>query len=138
MRHYGPVWAQLLARWIGHRQPIIDRLLDPSISLTMAEREFLAGVIAGQFEWPKGTGKSVEVRLKQLRAAAVYLEFLNASGKPGKDDAAVKDAATQCKITERSVRRNIKFARALAGGKWWDDASRLARKRKLEALHRTY
>jgi hypothetical protein len=145
-KHYGPIYAVRMARWIGYREPLIYRLRDPTVSLDLVEREYLADVLA---EWPKpkgtsksepkGTSKSVVRRRNQLRAAAVYLEFLNAGGKPGKGDAAVKAAADRCTwITERTIRRNLSYAKSLGDGEWWTDASRLARKRKLEALHRMY
>ena len=40
----------------------------------------------------------------------------------------------------RIVRRHVKYAKALTDGRWrwWDMASRLARKGKIKQLHRTY
>jgi hypothetical protein len=135
-----------LARWIGHREPLIARLLDPAVEKTQAELEFVADVIAGRFEWPKGTATSVAARRRQLRVAAHYLEFLYDEGKPapGKKEAAVSFAVDRCNISgkfpARKVWRNVKYARQLANGKWWESAEHLAKKgpRKRESLHRTY
>jgi hypothetical protein len=144
VRHHGPVFAVLLARWIGYREPLIRRLLDPAVEKTPAELAFVADVLAGRFKWPKGGPKSVAARRRQLHVAATYLEFLYADGKRGKDTAAVAHAVRQCKISgrfpERKVWRNIKYAKALAGGEWWRSAEHLARKgpRKREPLHRTH
>lgn len=137
MKLYGPVFAVLLARWIGHREPLIARLRDPAEPLTQPERDYLADVLAGtEPRWPT-PGQVAESR-KKLERAAHYLEFLNASGRPGKKMAALEYAVRECKVNRSTVQRSVKYAERLADGKWWAATSRLARKRKIASLHRTY
>lgn len=145
-RHHGPVFAVLLARWIGYRQPLLDRLYDHSVPKSDHELDFVADVLAGRFRWPKGAAKSVAARRRQLRVAATYLEGLYSEGKPtpGKARAAVAFAIERCKISgrdpERKVWRNVNYAKKVADGAWWRSAEHLARKgsRKRASLHRTY
>ena len=137
MKHYGPIYAVLLARRIGHREPLIARLRDRDVPLTQPERDYLADVLANpKHKWPT-PGKVAESR-KKLERAAHYLEFLNASGKPGKKMAASAHVVDKCKVNMSTVRRSVKYAERLDGGKWWAETSRLARKRKASSLHRTY
>jgi hypothetical protein len=135
-RLYGPRWAVLLARLIGHRQPLIDRLLDQSREQDQIEREFHAAVYAGKFKWPKGNAASVDSRREKLRRAAVFLR-LHVGQQMLRPDA-LEETAKECRCSERWVEKSLKFAEDLGGGEWWRAASRLARKRKFEALARTY
>jgi len=137
MKHYGPNFAILLARLIGYRRPLIARLRDPNLTLTMLEREFHAAVCAGQIRWPLGGGrKSVTKARQKLRRAVTFLIFRIVDGQPAK--AALSDAALRHQVTTRTIEENLKFAKGLGSGEWWASASRLARKRKVAQLHRTY
>ena len=44
---YGSVFPVLLARWIGWRGPLIDRLRAAEMPLAQSERDYLASVLAG-------------------------------------------------------------------------------------------
>jgi len=151
---YGPVFALLLARLIGHRQPLIDRLRHPEEKKTSAEHEFLADVLASPRKWP--TPEQVLNSREKLRRAAYFLEYRYGSGgKVRPEDAELlgKDsgskltdgnaellAARKCKVDEKTIKRAVKYARALGNGEWWRSAEHLAKKgpRKRESLHRTY
>ena len=141
MKHHGPNFAVYLARLINYRRPLISRLRDPAVTLDQVEREFLADVLEDRVKWPRGGPKSVDARRKQLRVAATYLEFARGDPRKGQIGDAEEFAADRCDIADvRMVRRHVKYAKALTDGRWrwWDMASRLARKGKIEQLHRTY
>lgn len=144
MRHYGPQFAVLLCDWIGHREPLINRLRDPAVTKTQHEMEYLAKVLADpNHKWP--TPGQVAERRKRLRRAAYYLEFLWKDGKLGKKMAALEYVQLKCKdgrkkLDQSTVQRSVKYAKCLANGEWWKSAEHLAKKgsRKSESLHRTY
>ena len=137
MTHFGPRYAVRLCRIIGHRQPLIDRLRDPGLQNTQDEMQYLAGVLAG-IEPPWPTPWQVTVRREKLRRAVCYLEFLWRDGKLGKKMAAQAYAARKCRVDESTVRDSLDYAKNLESGEWWKDAERLARKRKIGSLRRTY
>lgn len=73
MKPYGPKWAVLIARLVGHRDPLADRLMrNPTLEL--AERDFLKDRLANPDKWP--TPKQVLASREKLERAAYYLEFL--------------------------------------------------------------
>jgi hypothetical protein len=144
MKHYGPRFAVLLCRWIGHRGPLIARLRDPAEPKTQHEMEYLADVLADpNHRWP--TPGQVDESRKHLRRAAYYLEFLWTDGKLGKKMAALEHVRLKCKAGHKKIdlstaQRSLNWAKKLAGGEWWKSAEHLAKKglRKSESLHRTY
>jgi hypothetical protein len=157
MRRYGHKYAVMLARLIGHRRPLIDRLRDPAIDKTQAELEYVANILVDGVKWP--TRKQVIENRKKLRRAVTFLRFHVVEGHPEKKakGLAAKQHRTSRDYTLRSrpgVRREpgvttktieeaLKYAKKLGGGEWWADTSRLARKArtdkyKLAQLTRTY
>jgi hypothetical protein len=141
MKHHGPNFAVYLARLINYRRPLINRLRDPAVKLDQVERTFLADVLEDRVKWPRGGSKSVAAHRKHLRVAATYLEFVRGAPRKGQIGDAEEFAADRCDIADvRIVRRHVKYAKALTDGRWrwWDMASRLARKGKIKQLHRTY
>jgi hypothetical protein len=137
MKHYGPNFAVLLARLIGYRRPLLVRLRDQNLTLTMLEREFHAAVCAGAIRWPRGGGrKSVTKARQKLRRTVTFLIFRIVDGLPAK--AALIDTALRHRVTSRTIEENLSFAKGLGSGEWWASASRLARKRKVAQLHRMY
>ena len=144
-----------MAGSIGHLDPLFARLRDADLRKTYGELEFAANVWAGVIKLPKGGLRQVKKHRRRLCMAACYLEY--ARGEPIKgqkaaaENHAVKEApkklAAMNLTTKRrnpldasEVRRALRFARTVNYGKdrWWNIASRLARKNKIEQLHRTY
>jgi hypothetical protein len=139
VKHHGPIFAVLLAHSIGYRKPLIDRLRDPAVEKTDDELKFAADALDGGVKWPNS--RSIARDRKRLRIAAYYLEF--ARGEPGRGQKgkAENSAAGNCGILDtREVRRAVLYAKTVRYGqwRWWDIASRMARKGKIEQLHRTY
>jgi hypothetical protein len=138
VRHHGPLFAMLLARLIGYRDPLIRRLRDPAVPKTDDELKYIADVLADPTKDRRTPNQVTESRDK-LRRAAIYLECLYTGGKETVAEAE-ESAASRCKLDERTIRRAVKYAKALGGGEWWRSAEHLAKKgpRKHESLHRTY
>src|SRR5262249_55409380 len=126
MKHYGPRFAVLLCRWIGHRGPLIARLRDPAIQKDRHELEYLAEVLANpNHKWP--TPGQVAKSRKHLHRAAVYLEFLWRGGRCGKKVAALEHVRLRCRAGHKNInlstaQRSVNWARQLAGGEWWKSA----------------
>jgi hypothetical protein len=154
-RHHGPIFAVMLARLIGYRDPLIRRLRDPSVRKTDTELKYVADVLADPTKDRRRPNQVTDSREKLCRAA-YFLEYLHGNGgkvrpedaellrkragsKMTADDAEVLAAKT-CRVDERTIRRSVKYAKALGSGEWWRSAEHLARKgpRKRESLHRTY
>jgi hypothetical protein len=138
MKHYGPQYAVLLCRLIGHREPLIARLRDPAIPRTQHEMEYLADVLAKPERW--SSQKTVDKSREKLRRAGYYLEFLWKGGSPGKTMAAQEHVVRKCRVNLSTVRRSVDYAKDLGGGEWWRSTERLAKKglRKRASLRRTY
>lgn len=152
MRHYreGEYPFDLLrAYWIGDREPLTARLRNPAITLSMAERETFAQDFNRQVKWPRGGPRSVAKRKAQLKVVATFFEFRLA--KRLKYAEALTETAKRCGLkgspetVNRRIEDNKKFAKKLKpapehleGWTWWQVASRLARKNKIDKLHRTY
>ena len=138
MKLYGSVFAVMLARLIGYRDPLIQRLRERGEKKTPQEHEFIADRLADSFKWP--TLNQVTESREKLRRAAYYLEFLKAPGSTLTTDESTERAAKKCKVDARTIRRAVKYAKALGGGEWWKSALHLAKKgpRKRNSLHRTY
>jgi len=143
-KHRGPAYSVYLVRLINYRGPLFARARDPDVELDQSERDLLVDMLEDKVELPRGGAKSAARWRERLKLAAYYLEY--AAGEPpkGQDAEALRFAVRKCKRVGidalRQARRDIKSARALTDGhwRWWDIASRLARKRKFEQLHRTY
>jgi hypothetical protein len=135
---YGPKFAVMLARLIGYRDPLIQRLRDPKVKKDQKEHEFVASRLVDSFKWP--TPNQVIESREKLRRAAYYLEFLKAQGSPLTTEEAAERAAERCNVDARTIRRAVKYAKELGDGEWWKSALHLARKgpRKRPSLHRTY
>ena len=76
-----------------------------------------------------------------LRAAAYYLEFTPGEPGEGQKVRAEEFAQDKCKFADtRSVRTAVSWAKTVNYGpwSWWDIALQMARKGKLEQLHRAY
>jgi hypothetical protein len=136
-KHYGAIFAVLLADSIGYFDPLLARLRDPNVELEPSERRFLAD------NWGKqrrGGDRRVQKNRKWLRVAACYLESCQGEPRERKKMEAVESAVYECNVSEREVFICLDFAKGVRYGqwRWWDIAARLARKGKIEALHRTY
>src|SRR5262245_48708439 len=103
MKLYGPVFAVTLARLIGYRAPLIQRLRDREVKKTPEEHEFVADRLDDSFKWP--TPNQVTESREKLRRAAYYLEYLKAPGSPLTSEEAESKAARKCKVDERTIRR---------------------------------
>ena len=148
MKPYGPKWAVLIARLVGHRDPLADRLMrNPTLEL--AERDFLKDRLANPDKWP--TPKQVLASREKLERAAYYLEFLYDEVDARFPEmfereysrfnvAALQKVADKFGVDKKTIRRAVKFAKALGGGEWWTSASHLAKKgpRKRASLRRTF
>jgi hypothetical protein len=133
---YSSDFAVLLAKLIGYRQPLIDRLRDLRVKHDRGELEYLADVLEHSRRWP--TENQVLNRREKLRRAAYYLQFRDGEGK-GKE-AAKQRAADECGVDAKTIARAVKYARRLGDGEWWRSAEHLAKKgrRKLASLRATY
>jgi hypothetical protein len=139
-KHHSAFFAVLLAYSIGYFDPLVARLSDPSVGLEPYERAFLAT------NWGKpikGGGRKVDMYRNRLRIAAHYLESDRGDPGEGKKIAAERFAAAECGLNTKDtgeVRRAVRFARRVHYGpwSWWDIAAQMARKGKIEQLHRTY
>jgi hypothetical protein len=141
MKHHGPVFAVLLAHSIGYLDPLLARLRDTSVEKTYEELEFTAKVRAGVIKLPTGGLRRVKMYRNRLRMAAYYLEFDRGEPRRGRKVAAERFAAGKCDVTDLSeIRRAVRFAKTVAyrSERWWDIASKMARKGKIGQLHRTY
>jgi hypothetical protein len=145
MRHWGPVFAVLMAHATGNDGPLKARLRDPALKKTYEELEFAAKVWAGEIKLPKGGFRQVKKYKRRLRIAAHYLEFDRGEPRKGKKVKAEEFAAARCAEGSRvldtsEVRAAVRFAKTVNYGpwRWWDIASRMARKNKIGQLHRTY
>jgi hypothetical protein len=155
VKHHGPEFTVLMAGSIGHLDPLFARLRDTDLRKTYGELEFAAKVWVGEIKLPAGGLRQVKKNRRRLCMAAHYLEF--ARGEPSKGQkAAASDLAARkspeklaaMKLTTRQrddldtseVRRSVRFAKTVNYGqwRWWDIALQMARKGKIEQLHRTY
>ena len=131
----------LLAHSIGYLDPLQARLRDPGVKKTNAELEFAAKVCADVIKLPAGGLRRVKMCRNRLRMAAYYLEFDRGEPRKGRRAAAERFAAGKCDVTDLSeIRRAVRFAKTVTYGpeRWWDIASKMARKGKVGQLHRTY
>lgn len=143
-KHRGSVYSVYLVRLINYREPLFARARDPDVDLDQSERDLLVDMLENRVKLPRGGAKSAARWRERLKLAAYYLQY--AAGEPpeGQDVEALRFAVKECKRVGidvlRQARRDIKNVRALTDGRWrwWDIASRMARKRKFEQLHRTY
>jgi hypothetical protein len=154
--HHGPVFAGLMAGSIGYLDPLKARLRDNNLKKTFEELQFVAKLWLGEeIKLPAGGLRRVKKYRSRLCMAAHYLEFARGEPSKGQIQAAVDFAAekspeklTAMKLTTKQrdaldtseVRRAVRFAKTVNYGqyRWWDIASRMARKNKIEQLHRTY
>jgi hypothetical protein len=133
-----PLFAMLMAKSTGDFEPLLDCLRDPGVVIDMETRKFIAD------HWGKrrkGGVRRVNKFRTQLRIAAHYLEFDRGEPRKGKETAAQKYAAEKCTNGNTgNVRKAKAFAKKVEYGswRWWDIASRMARKGKIDKLHQTY
>jgi hypothetical protein len=138
-----PFFAMLMARSTGDFTPLLACLRDPDVTLDMEARNFIAD------NWGKhrkGGDRAVEKYRTQLRIAAYVLEYSRGTPSQGKSVAAVdyaakKYAAETGTVEDRAnVYKALTFAKTVKYGqwRWWDIASRMARKGKIDKLHQTY
>jgi hypothetical protein len=133
-----PLFAMLMAKSTGNFEPLLACLRDPDVVIDMEARKFIAD------NWDKrrkGGNRGVNKFRTQLRIAAYYLEFDRGEPRKGKEMAAQEHAAEICTNgNTANVRKAKAFAQKVEYGpwRWWDIASRMARKGKIDKLHQTY
>lgn len=155
--HHNWFFAVLLAQSIGFIDPLVKRIRDPGLPKTREELEFIAKVWANVIKLPTAGGpRRIKKHRRELCIAACYIEFLKGeepsegqitnAEKDAAEKAPQKLAALGLNPDERYIldTREVRTARASAkqlrysSWTWWEIATRLARKGKLEQLHRTY
>lgn len=123
--------ASLDADGGGGIAPLIKRLRDKKIQLTMKERIYLADLLEGKFKPPAHRPASKHLLYKRLKIARYFLYLTE--GMDEKYESAVRYTATalQFRRTESSIRNDIAVAKKHWGVERWN---RL--KKELKLKHR--